>query len=80
LGQRLAFYSTINTAGVWELEPNTTPQAGFITSSFILQIWQGLPTTISDPLKRPVGSTSGADWATGGGLLNNQNTDEELYP
>ncbi|HXH18778.1 MAG TPA: hypothetical protein VNJ07_06805, partial [Chitinophagales bacterium] len=67
-------YNTINTAGVWELEPNTAPTGGSYSIKLYTANMSGLTDNNFGPLKRPVGSTSGADWTTGGGTLNNDDS------
>lgn len=64
-------YTTVNTAGVWELEPDAEPTAGLYDIKLYIANMTGLTDNNFGPLKRPVGSSSGADWSTGGGLLNN---------
>lgn len=72
------YYTSINTAGVWELEPNATPSGGSYDIKLYITNMSGLADNEFGPLKRPVGSTSGADWTTGGGTLNNHNGDGRL--
>lgn len=67
-------YTTINTAGVWELEPTPQPTGGLYDIKLYIANMSGFTDNNFGPLKRPVGSTSGADWETGGGLLNNNDT------
>ncbi len=68
-------YTTMNTAGVWELEPNAAPSAGTYSVKLYTANMSGLTDNNFGPLKRPVGSTTGADWSTGGGTLNNNDSD-----
>lgn len=68
-------YNTINTAGVWELEPNAAPSGGSYGIRLYIANMSGLVDNDFGPLKRPVGSTSGADWSTGGGTLNPNDSD-----
>lgn len=64
-------YTTINTAGVWELEPNAAPSGGAYDIKLYIANMTGFTDNNFGPLKRPVGSVTGADWSTGGGTLNN---------
>ncbi len=68
-------YNTINIAGVWELKPNATPSGGSYGVKLYTANMSGLTDNDFGPLKRPVGSTTGADWSTGGGTLNNNDSD-----
>ncbi len=68
-------FSSINTAGVWELEPNAQPSGGGYGIRLFIANMPGLVENDFGPLKRPVGSTSGADWSTGGGRLNPNDLD-----
>jgi subtilisin-like proprotein convertase family protein len=63
-------YSRINPAGVWTIEPNSQPISGTYSMSLYTAGFNGLVDNEFVILKRPVGSVSGADWTTGGGLLN----------
>lgn len=63
-------YSRINPEGVWTIEPNTQPTVGSYSMKLYVDGFSGLSDNEFVILKRPVGSTSGADWSTGGGLLN----------
>lgn len=67
-------YTTMNTAGVWELEPNASPTGGSYSVKLYIANMTGLTDNNFGPLKRPVGSTSGAAWTTGGGTLNNSDS------
>lgn len=67
-------YTSINTAGVWELEPDNPPSEGSYSIRLYIANMSGLNDNEFGPLKRPAGSTSGADWSTGGGTLNNNDT------
>lgn len=66
--------TSMNTAGTWVIEPNTQPTLGSYTVNLSLTGFIGLVDNEFVILKRPVGSTSGADWSTGGGLLNSANS------
>lgn len=63
-------YSRINPAGVWTIEPNSQPTLGSYSMKLFVNGFSGLADNEFVILKRPVGSTSGADWSTGGGLLD----------
>ncbi len=72
-------YSSISNEGIWILQPNSQPTGG----SYSINLWfnggginsfAGLFDNQFGPLKRPVGSTSAAEWTTGGGTLNTENT------
>lgn len=63
-------YASINPTGVWELEPNSQPILGTYDIRLHIDNFSGLTDNEFAVLKRPVGSTTGADWSTGGGLLN----------
>lgn len=63
-------YSSMDPTGVWELEPNSQPTNGTYDVRLYIENFSGLTDNEFAVLKRPVGSTSGADWSTGGGLLN----------
>jgi subtilisin-like proprotein convertase family protein len=63
-------YSRINPAGVWTIEPNSQPISGTYSMSLYTAGFNGLVDNEFVILKRPVGSISGADWSTGGGLLD----------
>lgn len=63
-------YSRINPKGVWTIEPNAQPTVGSYSMKLYVDGFNGLADNEFVLLKRPVGSTSGADWSTGGGLLN----------
>ncbi len=63
-------FSRINPAGVWTIEPNAQPILGSYGIRLHTNGFNGLVDNEFVVLKRPVGSTSGADWSTGGGLLN----------
>ncbi|HXH18411.1 MAG TPA: Calx-beta domain-containing protein [Chitinophagales bacterium] len=67
-------YSSICTEGVWELTPNASPTGGSYGVKLYIANMSGLTDNNFGPLKRPTGSTSGADWSTGGGWLNNDDT------
>ncbi len=63
-------FSRINPAGVWTIEPNSQPTLGSYSMKLYTAGFNGIADNEFVVLKRPVGSTSGADWSTGGGLLN----------
>jgi len=63
-------YNTINTEGIWELEPFAQPSSGSYAVRLYTANMSGLTDNDFGPLKRDVGSMSGADWSTGGGTLN----------
>lgn len=63
-------YSAMYTDGVWELEPDAQPTLGSYDVRLHTENFTGLQDNDFAVLKRPVGSTTGADWSTGGGLLN----------
>ncbi|HXH18412.1 MAG TPA: T9SS type A sorting domain-containing protein [Chitinophagales bacterium] len=71
-------YTTLNTEGVWELTPNASPSGG----NYDIKLYTGNMSGLSDnsfgPLKRPTGSSTAADWSTGGGTLNNNDGDGRL--
>lgn len=62
--------SRINPAGVWTIEPNNQPTLGSYGIRLHLNGFNGLVDNEFIIVKRNSGSTSGADWGTGGGLLN----------
>ncbi|GIV32674.1 MAG: hypothetical protein KatS3mg031_0209 [Chitinophagales bacterium] len=71
-------YTTINNAGVWELEPDAQPAAGSYAIKLYITNMSGLTDNSFAPLKRPTGSTSTSDWSTGGGTLSNNNGEGRL--
>ncbi len=68
-------YNSINMAGVWEIEPDAVPSGGAYGVRLYITNMSGLVDNEFGILKRPVGSTSGADWSTGGGTLNPNDAD-----
>lgn len=67
-------YTTINTAGVWELEPDVPPSGGMYDIKLYIANMTGFTDNNFGPLKRPKDSSSGAAWSTGGGILNNNSS------
>jgi len=67
-------YTSIHPAGVWELTPNTSPTGGSYSVKLYIVNMSGFSDNNFGPLKRPTGSTSGSDWSTGGGWLNNNDS------
>lgn len=63
-------FSRINPAGVWRIEPNAQPTLGSYSMKLSTAGFSGLVDNEFVILKRPGGSTSGAAWTTGGGVLN----------
>ncbi|GAB2531607.1 T9SS type A sorting domain-containing protein [Rufibacter soli] len=63
-------YTHIATEGVWNVEPNTTPASGTFTAIASLQGFTNLEDNKFALLTRPINSTSGSDWQTGGGTLD----------
>ncbi|AKQ44887.1 hypothetical protein TH63_03425 [Rufibacter radiotolerans] len=62
-------YTHIATEGVWNVVPNNTPASGTFTAMASLQGFTNLEDNKFALLIRPVNSTSGKDWETGGGTL-----------
>ncbi len=60
----------INPAGVWHINPNNQPTLGSYGIKLSLNGFNGLADNDFVILKRPSGSTSGAAWSNGNGLLN----------
>ncbi|MFB9864279.1 T9SS type A sorting domain-containing protein [Rufibacter immobilis] len=63
-------YIHLETEGVWYVEPNAQPSSGSFTAMAFLQ---GFPNLVDNKfalLIRPLASTSGRDWTTGGGVLD----------
>lgn len=60
----------MHPSGTWVIEPNAQPILGTYSVKLSLNGFNGLTDNEFVVLKRPVNSTSGADWSTGGGLLN----------
>ncbi len=63
-------YTHIAPGGVWYVEPNAKPGTGSFTASASLQGFSNLSDNKFALLTRPVNSTSGTDWTTGGGTLD----------
>ncbi len=62
--------SRINPAGVWRIDPNNQPTLGSYGIRLHLNGFTSLADNEFIILKRPSGSTSGADWGTGNGVLS----------
>lgn len=60
----------MHSAGTWVIEPNAQPILGAYGIKLSLDGFNGLTDNEFVVLKRPVSSSSGSDWSTGGGLLN----------
>lgn len=61
---------TMNTTGIWHIQPNVQPSGGFYDFVGYLANFSGLTDNDFIIVKRPSGSTSGADWSAGGGTFN----------
>nr|WP_066836251.1 T9SS type A sorting domain-containing protein [Rufibacter ruber] len=68
-----ATYTRIEPEGVWVVEPNTQPTSGSYTAFAYLNGFSGLIDNAFALLLRPLTSTSGKDWNTGGGTLDAPN-------
>ncbi|WP_181307722.1 T9SS type A sorting domain-containing protein [Rufibacter sp. XAAS-G3-1] len=62
-------YTHIEKEGVWTVAPNATPATGSFTAMASLQGFTNLSDNKFALLIRPLNSTSGKDWTTGGGTL-----------
>ena len=67
---RSTTYSSVNSAGVWTLTPDTQPSAGTYDAKVSLLPFSGLTNNYFAILKRPDSSSDAADWTGGGGTLN----------
>ncbi|WP_207434611.1 T9SS type A sorting domain-containing protein [Sabulibacter ruber] len=63
-------YTHVETEGVWHVEPNAQPSSGTFTAYAYLQGFPNLTDNKFALLIRPLHSTSGRDWTTGGGTLD----------
>ncbi|WP_205502473.1 T9SS type A sorting domain-containing protein [Rufibacter psychrotolerans] len=63
-------YTHMGTEGVWQVEPNAVPSEGNFTALAYLQGFNNLSDNKFALLIRPLTSTSGKDWTTGGGTLD----------
>ncbi len=63
-------YNSIADEGVWVLEPDQQPTGGAYNIKLFIANISDLEDNLFAVLKRPVNSTSGADWSTGNGQLN----------
>lgn len=61
---------TMNTTGIWHIQPNVQPSGGYYDFTGYLANFTGLVDNDFIIVKRPSGSTSGADWSGGGGTFN----------
>lgn len=61
---------SMNTAGVWHIQPDVQPSSGSYDFTCTLTNFSGLVDNDFIIVKRPSGSTSGADWSAGGGTFN----------
>ncbi|MGV3540414.1 MAG: T9SS type A sorting domain-containing protein, partial [Rufibacter sp.] len=68
-------YHKISTEGVWFVEPNAQPSSGSYAAFGYLNGFSGLIDNQFALLVRPLASTSGRDWNTGGGTLDAPNKD-----
>ena len=62
-------YNTVNTAGIWTLEPDVQPDGGTYNIRVYITNMSGFEDNKFGVLKRPVG-TDGTAWTAGGGHLN----------
>ena len=63
-------YLAVHAAGLWTLTPDAQPTGGSYAVRAYLAPFSNLLDNEFAVLKRPDGSTSAADWSTGGGTLN----------
>ncbi|WP_192821635.1 T9SS type A sorting domain-containing protein [Rufibacter sp. LB8] len=66
-------YTKIEPQGVWFVEPNAQPSSGSFTAMASLNGFADLSDNKFALLIRPLASQSGADWSTGGGVLDAPN-------
>lgn len=66
-------YNKIFPEGVWTLEPDVQPTSGFYHAKLFIGNFSGMVDNLFGLLKRPHGSTTGADWSHGNGTLNPAN-------
>ncbi len=71
-------YNTVFNEGVWTLEPDEQPTLGSYHIKLFIDKFSGLVDNHFGVLKRPVGSTTGADWSHGNGTLNPSNGDGRM--
>jgi hypothetical protein len=63
-------YVALHSAGRWLLLPDAQPTSGTYAVRAYLAPFNGLIDNSFGVLQRPAGSTSAAEWTTGGGTLN----------
>lgn len=65
---------SINTAGVWRIDPDQQPSSGDYGMVISTSNMTGLSDNDFIVVKRPSSSTNGADWTTGGGTYPGVNS------
>lgn len=66
-------YISLSLNGMWIIEPNNAPAGGTYDVRAYITNMSGVTDNSFAVLKRPTGSTSGADWSNGGGTINADN-------
>ncbi|WP_315818063.1 hypothetical protein [Paraflavitalea speifideaquila] len=66
-------YISIHNGGIWHLAPNTPPASGKYNLKLYLNAFGGLANNQFTILRRPEGSTNGADWSVPAGSNVNAN-------
>ncbi len=71
-------YLSVSPTGMWTIEPSSNPGSGSYDIYGYIAGMSGMLDNQFAILKRPTGSTSGADWSNGGGTINAVNGDGRL--
>ncbi len=71
-------YTSINAAGLWEMDPNAVPSGGSYNIRLYIENMTGLSDNNFGPVKRPTNSPTTLAWTTDGGTLNNNDGEGRL--